>query len=206
MDFPPNSQKARVPDEPKKIERVTSAETVRRKRGLGRRLKETFIEGDSKTAMEYVTRNVVIPSVREMFAEAIHSGIDKLIHGEVMRPRRGSGGGRPTTDYHTMSGSGPSRRAAQPQQMLSRSSRERQEFDEIIMPSRADAETVLEHMYELLARFDSVSVAEFYALTGVQSSHVDHRWGWTDLRGTKPVRYGNTKQHVLSLPKPEQLG
>src|SRR3954454_16978396 len=93
QDFPANSQKAKTRSEmpterPKNIERVTSAEAVRRKRGLGRQFKETFIGGDARGSAEYVLVDILIPAVKDMFSDAAKAGIDRMIYGESSRGRR----------------------------------------------------------------------------------------------------------------------
>jgi len=209
--FPPNSQKARRPPEgPKKIERVTSAEAVRRKRGLGRQLRETFIGGNARTAAEYMLIEVVVPAVKDTVAEALQSGIEKLIYGDA-RPPRGRSSPPPTSysnvphvNYQRMS-SGPPNVARPQQQQLSRRSRTRHDFDELVIQSRAEANEVLDRMFDILSRYDSVSVADLYELTGIESSHTDHKWGWTNLRGTKVVTL-RSGGYVIDFPEPEPLG
>src|SRR3954469_12729237 len=92
QDFPANSQKAKTRSEmpterPEKIERVTSAEAVRRKRGLGRQFKETFIGGSARMAFEYMVTDVVIPAVQDTMIDAFQGGIERLIKGEGARRR-----------------------------------------------------------------------------------------------------------------------
>src|SRR4051812_45249331 len=91
QDFPPNSYKARSrledPVDPKKVEQVvTSAEAVRRKKGLGRKFKETFFSGSGKKAIEAMIVDVAVPSVRDLIAEALRLGVDEVIYGSS-RPR-----------------------------------------------------------------------------------------------------------------------
>jgi hypothetical protein len=209
-DFPPNSAKARrpadgpQPGERPRVERVVSAEPRRRKRGLGRQVKETFIGGTARGAVEYVVTDVVVPTVKELMFEAFQSGMQKLIFGES-RIRRG---GAPTSyanvgrvNYQGMSTSTkpPTSGAA-----VSPQSRARGTFDEIIIASRIEAEEVLERMFDILSRYEVVLVADLYELTGIQTSHTDHRWGWNSLRGAKvvPIR---GKGYLLDLPEPTQL-
>lgn len=98
QEFPPNSHKSRrQPDEPQKLERVTSVAAERRKRGLGRKFRETFIGGSARTAAEYTMLEVVVPAIKDTMAEALSSGIEKLIYGDS-RPRRGS----PPSSYSTV--------------------------------------------------------------------------------------------------------
>jgi hypothetical protein len=205
-EFPPNSQKARrLPDEPQKLERVTSAEAVRRKRSLGRRFRETFIGGDARTAAEHTMMEVVVPAIKDTLAEALQSGIERLIYGDSRpRPRRTPG---PTTyenvgrvNYQQMSSSPPRSQS----NMLSRRARARHNFDEIVIQNRQEANEVIDQLFDVLSRYGSVPVASLYELTGIESSHMDYKWGWTDLRGAKATRLSDGR-FLLDLPEPQQL-
>lgn len=204
QDFPANSAKARVKDEPKNIERVTSAEAVRRKKGLGRQFKETFVGGSGRIAFEYMVKEVIIPAIQDTLIDAFQGGVERLIRGESARPRRGTPSGysgMPHVAYHRM---GPPRQESARPRTLSRQSRSRQVFDDIMIPSRQEAEEVIDRLYDLLSRYGSASVAELYELTGIQSSHTDHKWGWRELRGAKASRQ-RTGGFLLDLPDPEPL-
>lgn len=205
-NFPPNSKSRRVPDEPKKIERVTSADATRRPKTLGRRLKDTFIGDDPRATVDYVVVDVIIPRARDMLFDAVEAGFERLIYGEGPRRRRpgnpGPYGDRgPNIDYAGIS-RGPARQAQQQHSILSRGSRARGSFDELVIQSRPEAEEVIDRMFDILSQYGQVSVAHLYELTGVQSSHTDIKWGWTQLRGAKPrpLRQGG---YILDLPEPE---
>lgn len=209
--FPSNSQKAKVASEPKKIERVTSAEARPRKRGLGRRFKEAFIGGDARTATEDMVTGVIIPSIQDMVIDALQGGIERVIKGETAHsPRRSGSGGYPSTphinyqsQYQGANRPGPPQRSAPPR-TLSRSSRSKGAFDELIIPSKHEAEEVLERMFDILARYGAVSVADLYEMTGIQSNHTDMKWGWFDLRGARSSRQ-RSGGFLLDLPQPEPL-
>ncbi len=207
QEFPPNSSKAKAQDEPKNIQRVTTAEAGRRKKGLGRQFKETFIGGDAKSAMHYMILDVVIPAIQDTLIDAFQGGVERLIRGENARPRRGmpsSYGPVPHVNYGGMNRS-PSQSSRQTQpRMLSRRSRSRQDFAEIIIPSRQEAEEVIDQMFDILSRYGSVEVAHLYEMTGIQSSHTDTKWGWTELRGAKAVRL-RQGGFLLDLPEPESF-
>jgi hypothetical protein len=204
QEFPPNSSKARVPDEPK-VERITSAETVRRKRSLRRQFKETFVGGDMKSVMHYMMLEVVVPAIQDTLIDAFQGGVERLIRGENVRSRRSMPGGGYNNLGHVAYDrmrTGPPRAQQASPRMLSRRARARMEFDEIIIPSRQEAEEVIERMFDVLSRYGSVSVALLYEMTGVQASHTDHKWGWTELRGAKAVRL-RQGGFLLDLPDPE---
>lgn len=209
QDFPANSAKARarsenprLRDQPEKIERVTSADAIRRKRGLGRQFKETFVGGSARMAFDYMILEVVVPSIKDMLAEAMQSGIEKLIYGESRVRRSGSSSSYSNVghvNYQGMSSNKP-----QTTRMLSRQSRARHDFGEIVLQSRQDAEDVIDRMFDVLARYGSVTVATLYELTGIQASHTDEKWGWTSLSGAKAARQ-RSGGFLLDLPDPEPL-
>jgi hypothetical protein len=207
QDFPANSQKAKrgpVEPEPKKIERVTSATAERRPRGLGKKFKETFVGGSAKMAIEYMITDVVVPAIQDTLIDAFQGGIERLIKGEGSRRRSGTPSGYGNVGhvaYNRMS-SAPTR--ATTSRMLSRQSRTRQDFDELVIPSRQEAEEVLERMYDILSRYEVVTVHDLYELTGVAGTHIDKKWGWEDLRGARADRLRNGS-YLLNLPDPEPL-
>lgn len=205
--FPPNTKSGRVPpSEPKKVERVTSTEATRRPKGLGRRFKETFIGGDMKGAIQHSMMEVVVPAIQDTLIDAFQDGIERLIRGDGHRPRRGvprNYGDVGHVNYQGMVTRGPVRSSSQPPRMLSRQSRARGSFDELVIPSRQEANEVIDQMFDILSRYGQVSVADLFALTGVQSTHTDVKWGWTQLHGAKatPLRRGGG--FLLDLPEPE---
>lgn len=206
QDFPANSNRAKVNAEPReKIEPVTSAEAVRRKRGLGQRFKETFVGGDARTALHYMLGEVILPAIQDTMIEAFQGGVERLIRGESTRHRRvsSSSNGLGHVAYNRYAQPSTSRSSSP--RTLSRRSRARHEFDELIIPSRQEAEEVIDRMFDLLSRYGEVTVADLYELTGIQSSHTDMKWGWTELRGAKAVRL-RQGGFLLDLPEPEPVG
>lgn len=199
--FPPNSVKSKAPQpEEKKIERVTTTDPTRRKKGLGKQFQNTFFGGDFKTASQYVIFGVLIPAAKEALVEAGSAGFEKLIFGDKRRggPRSGSPLGH--VAYNRMG------LQAQPQvsrPALSQRGRAQHDFDEIVLESRQEAEAVLDQLYDLLSKYDEVTVSDLYELSGIKSNHVDKQWGWSNLKGSgvSRVRGG----YLLDLPEPTHL-
>jgi hypothetical protein len=202
-EFPPNSKKVKA-REREPVQRVTSTSAVRRKKPLGKQFSRTFFSGNARTAWDYSITNVMIPMIQDTFIEFVQSGIERLIRGEH-RSRR------PGQSYYGHVNYAGYRQQRQPQddrppmpRMLPRAAKTRQIFDEIIIPSRQEAEEVIDRLYDLISKYESATVADLYELTGLNSSHVDHTWGWTSLRGASVgrVRGGG---YLLDLPEPEYL-
>jgi hypothetical protein len=204
-EFPPNSQASKRVPEDRKIERVTSGEVVRKKKSLRKRFSESLVAGDAKSATRYVVLDVLRPAIMDMVVEAVSSGFEKLIYGESRRYRGGSTSLAHPNPYGQVNYtrySTPSRLSSS-QRALSRQARARHDFDEIILESRAEAESVIDGLYEVVSRYESATVADLYELVGLAASHTDNKWGWTDIRGAGVSR--GRDGYLLDLPDPISL-
>ena len=222
-DYPSNSHRdkpsSKKPDpEDKKIERIVEGVVVRRKASLFKRFLKLFGFGDIKGVGEFVLYTILIPAAKDTTSEAFGTGLDRIIHGES-RPHNRRSSSRYGRDdnyynygnrYNTNSSNGSSRRDRdrdrdrdEPERNISRRARATHEFDEIIIPSRHEANEVIDQLCEIISKFDDVSVADLYAMVNVPSSFSDRQWGWTNLRDAtvSKVRGG----YLLDLPKPEPI-
>lgn len=205
-EFPPNSQASRKVVEDKEIAQVTSGEVVRKKKSLRKRFSESVVTGDAKSATRYVVLDVILPAIKDMAVEAVSSGFEKLIYGESRR-FRGISSAHPSpygrVNYTQYSQYSSPSRLSSSQRALSRQARARHDFDEIILESRAEAESVLDGLYEVVSRYEVASVADLYQLLGLASTHTDNKWGWTNIRGAGVSR--GRDGYLLDLPDPVPL-
>lgn len=207
-EYPPNSEvsKKGAPDGGKDISPVVSGSAVRRKKSFRRQFKETFVSGDARTAIQYVLFDVLLPAAKDMVVEAGAQGIEKLIFGDSRRrggstpPQAGPYGHIAYNRYSA----GAVNRFSGPQRALSRRARSRHDFDELMLESRAEAEEVIDRMYDLISRYEVVSVGDLYELTGLAATHTDNKWGWTDLSGAGVSRTRDGG-YLLDLPEPRPL-
>lgn len=210
-NFPSNAKNPVAPKSEKEIEKVVQGTVITQRPTFWRRLKDTLTENTGGSVFEYVVFDVMVPAAKDMFADAVSQGVERLIFGGSRISRR-SGGYRPYgTSTHTnytrysQPGTNPigSSRYSRDRVETPRSIRIAQEFDDIILPTRAEADTVLERMYDLLTQYESVSVADLYELVGLSPSHIDHKWGWIQLNGARHRRI--REGYILELPKPIAL-
>jgi hypothetical protein len=208
-NYPSNSRTAKAPEEetePKKINSVVTGEVTRRKKPLGKRFTETFVGGDISTVANYVVLEVLIPAAKDMMSDAVSQGIDRMLFGESRGSSR-SRSSRPSgtngyVSYNRMGAKPPSREglnefARRPERRSSH------DFDEIILATRAEAEEVIDRLFDLVNQYQQATVADLLELVGVSSNHVDHKWGWTDIRGAGVTKIRNG--YLLDLPKPESI-
>lgn len=214
-DFPSNSRTTRITNSEKttrpsveeiKLEPVVTGKVLRRKKSLGRRLKETFFSGDSSSVFGYLLREVLIPALQATATDMVTQGIEKAVYGEVRTHRssvRGTGLNRPHISYDRQStinrsttGSSitPRRPVSQPSAF---------DIGEVILGSKIETQVVMDKLYETIEEYGAATVANLNELIGQTSQYTDHKWGWTDLSAmtAKPIREG----YLLILPDPEDL-
>lgn len=204
--FPSNSKSTPPSAAPRKAEKVVVGEVTSRPKTLGKRLRDAVIGGDSRSAFQYVIREVIIPQAKDMLAEATTQAIERFIFGESRTGHRRPSGrtvGTTYTNYNRYSERG--------NRPIGRSIREERptislrsnDLDDLIFESRADAQAVLEQMYDFLEEYQLVSVADLMTMIDKSSTHTDQKWGWESLQGSeiRTTRGG----YLLILPKPVSL-
>lgn len=207
--YPANTHKSKekvkvdsdIPE--KKVEKVV--EGVHRKKGLGKRIAETFTGDDARNVGEYVLFDVMIPAAKAMISDAASQGVERMLFGDVRRPRGSAGSRSAYTSYNRMSTPSSPGRAFEPDgpRQLSKRARANHDFGEVIIPDRGKAELVLDRMGELLDMYGMVTVSDFYDLVDITGSYTDDKWGWYDLRSARVVR--DRAGYVIDLPQPNPI-
>ena len=208
-EFPSNAKRPVEEAKPdKNVEKVITGNVVRAKKPLGRRFAEVFVGGDAKSAWSSVLLDVLVPALKDMASDAVTQGFERMIYGEANPSSRR----RPTSRYgngtyisynrYSRPQQGPAPRADEPR-LLSHRSRSMHDFDDIILETRAEAESVLDRMFDLIDQYKVATVSDLYELVGITGAFTDEKWGWDDLRGTKILRARNG--YLIDLPKPTAL-
>jgi hypothetical protein len=207
-NFPGNSKR---PDpqkpEDKKVERVTTSEVLSKKKSLSARFGHVIFGGDTKSVVEYVVTQVLLPQAREMITEAVAQGFERLVYGET----RGSGyrpGGRPSTDRtpynrYAQRGNNPIGRAMREERQAPTVLGSMRRIEDMVFATRLEADEVLRRMYDVVEKYDFVTLNDLYTMVGWTANHVDTKWGWDSLQSSdiRRVREG----YLLILPQPISL-
>lgn len=210
-EFPGNSKMPRpqtpAPEQERKVESVVTNNVEKRKKSLLKRFANIFIGGDSKSVIQYVFAEVLIPQAKDMITEAASQGFERLIYGESRpshhRPRFGSRPQQPTNyTRYAVRGNNPIGRSGSEDRRVLHQPRT-QGIDDILLATRVEAETVLERLYDLIKEYESASVSDLYSLVGLSSSYVDQKWGWTELHGSQVRRVRDG--YILELPNTVSL-
>lgn len=188
-----NSHKSReaARQEEKKVEKVISGSASVQKKSELRRFADIFVSEDAGDVKDYLIWDILVPSIRQGLHDMITSVADMVF-----------GKGR-TTGSTTSGASRVNYRAyyepetrSRPGQTVARTG---YAFDDIVVDSRGEAETVLQQMDDLIANYGLVSVADLYDLVGINGSYTDNRYGWTNIASAKVIRVPTG--YMLKLPK-----
>lgn len=206
-DYSGNSKKSKEqanPSPEKKVERVVVGEVVVKKKNIGRKLKDLFIEADFKTVVRYVAYEVLLPAARNMIVDASTKGVERMMYGESAIRRRNYGSGvGPRITYNNPINRGyrdaPTRYAPQ----LPAGPRSGPSREEFILSSREEGELVLERMSDIIDTYEVVSMADFKDLVGIPTTHVDNKWGWVHLGNATVVQI--REGYLIDLPPAEPI-
>ena len=207
-DFPGNSRNSsnrviegEVDNTPEREKRtpIVTGKTVRQERGFLQKFMENFFGDDiSGSIKDYIFYDIVIPALKSTIDEAVSGGISMFLYGEGRHRRNSSksGGQKPYISYGSAYRSGGRDEPTYAKPRIT----DRHDFDEVLFENRYEADAVLNNMQHHLEKYKSVSVADFYEWSGVDSQWTDFQYGWTSLRNsyTERVRGG----YIVRLPRP----
>lgn len=181
----------------KKVDKVVSGNVRTQKKTKATKLADIFIADDMDSVGKYIFSEVLIPSLKKTLADAVKTGIDKLLYGDGaadISASRTPASKISYSNYYT-NNSSIRRDVVSP-------SEETYDYNNIILASRGDAEAVLMGMDDIIAKYEIVSVADLYDLVGITGKYTDYKYGWSDIRSARieRVRDGYRIRMPKALP------
>jgi hypothetical protein len=198
VEYKPNSHKYKAEQaakqkeqSEKKVEKVVSGTAKTKKKSEMSKFKDIFISEDASNVKSYVVMDVLIPAMKKAVSDIVTNGIDMILYGETGGSRRRSPSERVSyRNYYDRRDDRPIDRGR---------TRTGYSYDDIIVPSRGEAEEVLSRMDELIDQYGVVSVGDLYDLVGITGNYTDQKYGWTNIRTAEPQRVRDG--YMLKLPK-----
>lgn len=201
QEFPSNSHKSKEEIVEKRVKsKIVKGNVKKRKKTLGRKVSETFLEDDSSNVIQYILWDVLIPSAKDMISDIIKGGIDMLLFGENKEPSRIH---RDRDKSYVSYRSYYERDKRNDRYNRSSSRRSSNNFDDILFESRSEAEEVLDFIVNLIDEYGLASVADFYDLVGMTSHYTDQKWGWYNVNTARVVRCRDG--YSIRFPRVEEL-
>lgn len=192
-NYPGNSDISKKEPERKKLEKVVSGE-VKAKKGLS----ESFISGIPRNVVSNLLTDVLMPDAKKTILDMVYNGAHMLLYGERGRVSKSS---NPVSRISYRDYYDNPRQRSEP----ARTSRSAYDIEQIIFPTRGDAEATLAAMEDIIDRYDEVTLEAFYELVGKPEliRHTDCKYGWRDLS----MAYSDATRggYILRLPRMKPL-
>lgn len=186
-----NRSKKESNEQPKKLEKVISGTaTVKKKSGMSK-FANAFISEDASNVKDYILGDVLIPALKKAVSDIITNGIDMLLYGESGRSNR-----RDDRADKVSYGKFYNRDRRESATRV----RATYDYDDIALPSRGEAERVLDRLDEQIDVYGTASVGDLYDLVGVTGTYTDYKYGWTDLRPAHVERLRDGR-YLLKMPR-----
>lgn len=176
-----NEKKEAQKQPEKRAEKVIKGEAKVKKNEM-RKLTDVFISEDVGNVKNYILMDVIVPAVKKAIYDLVVGTLDMSLYGG-----RGGGAKRSTADKVSYRDyNGVSRRDERTYNTNRTASG--YSYDDIVVDTRGEAETVLMRMDEIMEEYESVRVADLYDLVGITGQYTDNNYGWTNIRNAEVVR------------------
>lgn len=168
-----------------------------RKSGIFKRIMSNFVETDSKTLLDWLVKDQFIPWVKDTCINTLQ---------QIFYQNGNSGVGSPTnkTNYQAYS----YKYSVKPATMNEyHAEKERYDYNEIILSTKEEAETVLRAMWKCINEYESASITDLYRLVNVTGNDFQEgNWGWDKDNFQKATWKRISAGYLLILPPVKYLG
>lgn len=189
-NYKPNSHKYKENQETseKRVEKVISG-TAKTKKNEVRKFRDIFISEDISNVKSYVLMDVLVPAIKNAIVDIVTDGVNMIF---------GTGSGRKkTSGSNYVSYRDYSRETKRDDNRVSSG---RFAYDDILFPSRGEADAVLEQMDAIIEEYGYVTVADMYDMADLNAPYTGNRYGWTSVRRAEIVRVRGG-DYVIKLPR-----
>ncbi len=185
-------------DPEKKVKKIVTTPVKTHKKSELQKFASVFMAEDLSKAKDYVLHQVVIPTAKQLLSDVIMDTVHIVLWGNADDRRRGGRGtGAERISYRDYTSYSSDRRG---DRRDIPTERPWNDFDDVSIPNRTDAENVLDTLRDIVDRYGRASVADFDELVGIKGPYTHNDYGWTDLSDAKIVRtYGG--DYMIKLPR-----
>lgn len=176
---------------------VGTTPAIAKKKTVGDKAKSLLFKEDMKSVARYIFKDILVPALKKTFVAMVNNGTNMMVYGDQRgyddRDRNYRGSRTSYQDYYDRDRDydyrGRNQRIVTPTYA----------YDEVIFPSRGEAEEARRRMRDHIARKGVVSVAYMYALAGWAYDYTAEYYGWRNLDFAEIVPLSSG--YYLKLPK-----
>lgn len=179
-------------DARKKLDSLVTTTAKTRKPSTLSKLASNFIQEDRASIQRYFWEDLIIPGAKGLIIDMVH-----MILGEPNRRTTNAPG--PRYNYQGVYNS-LNNTQQQKKQQGSESSYY-SAYEDPIVGTRAEAEAILQEMFDIVREYGQASIADLYDLCGISGPPTNMNYGWTELTGANTRRIGR-QGYLIEMPKP----
>lgn len=201
-NYKPNSFKYREEQKQKEQDhervqqqKVVSGTVKTHKKSGVQKFAESFIAEDAHRVKDYVTTDILIPSLKKLALDVIKNTADIIFNGYSNSNRSNLPGSKVSYGSYFRPEERNGFRQSAPRVTF--------DYDNIVLENRGDAEMVLTQLDEIISRFGCARVADLYDMVGMSCKYTDNNYGWYDLRTASILRVQDG--FLLKLPRPTDI-
>lgn len=201
----PDAKPTPVENKKKDLSKAPKVTTKVRKPSLLSKFQSSIVADGAEDVGSYIFWDVLIPAAKDTIKDIITQGIEMLLYGSTRGNDRGRRSAGNTVISYGSYHSSSKRRRGPERPERTRSSGFRHRLSNIVYDYQEDAGEVLEFLHDLLDEYGSVSVADFYEVSGLaaDSEYTDNSWGWFSLERCRVVRTRDGWE--ITFPEPVRL-
>ena len=196
--YTPNSHKYKedkknTPPEEKRIQKVVKTPAKTKKNEV-RKIADIFISEDVSSVKNYIFMDVLVPAIKKAIYDIVTNGIDMFLYGGSGKGKTASSGNKVSYRNYYDQKNSPGYRAPETNRVQTGF-----EYEDVIFPSRGDAESAKQQMQDIVSRYGLVTVNDLYEMAMLSAPYTSQKYGWMDVSnvGVERVRDG----YVLKLPR-----
>ena len=197
MGFNPTEtieEQKNVATEEKRIRKVVKS-PAKTKKNEARKLADIFISEDVSSVKNYIFMDVLVPAIKKAIYDIVTNGIDMFLYGGTGRSKNSSSGNKVSyRNYYDQKNSGGVVRSHEPNRVQTGF-----EYEDVVFPSRGDAENAKQQMQDIVARYGLVTVNDLYEMAMLSAPYTSQKYGWVDVSNVSVERVRDG--YVLKLPR-----
>lgn len=197
-EYKPNTAKYReeqmkpAGEDTKKVSKAIQGTVKVKKKSELAKFADVFISEDVRNVKSYIFGDVLVPAIKKAIVDIVSDGVNMIFYGGTRRSDRA--GSKVSYRSYYDRRDDDRRHGSEP-----RRPKTKYNYDEIILPTRGDAEEVITQLCDLIEEYKVATVADLYDLVGLEHDYTDNKYGWTNLRNATHERVRDG--YVLNLPK-----
>lgn len=174
------------------------------------KVRDSFIAEEVHDVKSYVVFDIVIPAIKHTFRNLVMNTLDMSLFGKPMggATKGDQRGGSTYIAYERAYGGSQSGGYGGGYEKKPRGNAVTvgiRELDRVIFNDKSDAIDVLSYLFDNIEGYGIASVADFLSAANVEITPINHKWGWSDLRGASVEECPDGSGFYIRFPKPRPI-